>query len=33
VATADGDISITGKAENPKDDSEETLTQTFALEW
>ena len=31
-ATAGG-ISITGKAENPKDDSEEDLIQAFELEW
>ena len=33
AATASGDISITGKAENPKDDSEEALIQAFELEW
>ena len=33
AATASGDISITGKAENPKDDSEENLIQAFELEW
>ena len=29
----DGEITITSKAKNPKDNSEETLTQTFSLEW
>ena len=33
VATDGGGISITGKAENPKDDSEEDLIQAFELEW
>jgi len=31
--STDKQITITSKAINPKDKSEETLTQTFALEW
>ena len=33
LVAADGAISITGKAENPKDDSVENLIQAFELEW
>lgn len=31
--STDGEITITSIAINPKDDSKETLTQTFSLEW
>jgi len=31
--STDGEIAITSIAKNPKDNSEETLTQTFSLEW
>ena len=31
--STDAEITITSIAKNPKDNSEETLTQTFSLEW